>query len=490
MTSEKTYDLGGFVETLRYDLVVLGSGSTAFAAALRAAEMGKTAVMTEARTVGGTCVNRGCLPSKNLIEAAKLVHEARHPRYPGIEPHDVRFDFGELIRQKDEVISVFRDKKYASLVDESDNIDIVRGRVAFADEGAVEVDGRRIEGEKFLVALGSTPVAPEIEGLEEVPYVTSDLLTNREDMELKELPESLVVVGGGYVALELGQMFSRFGSRVTILERSNRLLKRGYEPEVGLALQRILREEGVDVRTNATVRRIRAIEGGVAVELEGGDEVRVERLLIATGRRPNTEGVGLEQAGVETNGHGEVVVDEYLRTSVPYVFAAGDVIGNQLGSQMATPVGAHDGTIVARNAFAENREEMRTVDHSVVPRAIFTDPQVGLVGMTEEEGIARGHRCWCRTIPMELVPRAGAIHDTRGIIKMVADAETNRVLGVSMVGVNAAEVIHEAAMGLRFGATIDDFVDLLHVYPTMAEALKIAAISRRKDPAKLSCCAE
>lgn len=472
-----------------YDLVVLGSGSTAFAAALRAAEMGKTAVMTEARTVGGTCVNRGCVPSKNLIEAAKLVHEARHPRYPGIERHDVRFDFGEFIRQKDEIISMFRDKKYEGLVGGEENIDVVRGRVAFADKGAVEVDGRRIEGERFLVALGSTPVVPEVEGLEEIPYMTSDLLTSEEDMELKELPESLVVVGGGYVALELGQMFSRLGTRVTILERSNRVLKHGYEPEVGLTLQEILREEGVDVRTNATVRRVRAVEVGVSVELEDGDEVRAERLLVAAGRRPNTEGVGLEKAGVETNGHGEVVVDEYLRTSVPHIFAAGDVIGNQLGSQMATPVAAHDGGIVARNAFADG-EGMRAVDRSVIPRAIFTDPQVGIVGLTEKQGIERGHRCWCRSIPMELVPRAGVIHNTRGMIKMVADADTNRVLGVSMVGVNAAEVIHEAAMGLRFRATLDDFVDLLHVYPTMAEAMKIAAIARRKDPAKLSCCAE
>ncbi len=472
-----------------YDLVILGSGSTAFAAALKAAEMGKTALMTEARTVGGTCVNRGCVPSKNLIEAAKLVHEARHPRYPGIEPNEVRFDFGELVRQKDEVISYFRDKKYESLVGGSENIEVLEGRVAFADGGAVEVDGRRIEGEKFLVALGSTPVPPEIEGLDEVPYMTSDMLTSQEDMELKELPESLVIVGGGYVALELGQMFSRFGSRVTILERSDRVLKHGYEPEVGLAVQGILREEGVDVRTEANIRRVRRAGEGVAVELESGGEIRAERLLVATGRRPNTQGIGLEKAGVETNGHGEIVVDEFLRTSAPHVFAAGDVIGDQLESQMATPVGAHDGTTVAENAFAASDGELRAVDHSVIPRAIFTDPQVGIVGMTEEEGIARGHRCWCRTIPMELVPRAGAIRDTRGVIKMVADADTDRVLGVSMVGQSAAEVIHEAAMGLRFGAKIGDFVDMIHVYPTMAEALKIAAISRRKDPAKLSCCA-
>ena len=477
------------MENGQYDLVILGSGSTAFAAALRAAEMGKTAVMTEARTIGGTCVNRGCLPSKNLIEAAKLIHEARHPRFPGTEPCEVKFDFGELIGQKDELVSDYRGERYLRLVDESENIELVEGRVSFADEGAVEVDGRRIEGEKFLVALGSTPVAPEIESLDEVPYITSDLLTSEEDMELTELPESLVIVGGGYIALELGQMFARFGSRVTILERSDQVLKHGYEPEVGQTLQEILREEGVEIWTNAKAKRVSAFEAGVAVELESGDAVRAERLLLATGRRPNIGGIGLEGVGVETNGAGEIVVDEFLRTSVPYIFAAGDVVGGQTGSQMATPVAAKDGGVAAENAFAESEDALRVVDHSVVPRAIFTDPQVGIVGMTEEEGIERGHRCWCRTIPMDLVPRAEAIHAPRGIIKMVADADTNRVLGVSMVGESAAEVIHEAAMGLRFGATIEDFVDMLHVYPTMAEALKIAAISRHKDPAKLSCCA-
>ncbi len=343
------------------------------------------------------------------------------------------------------------------------------------------------------MALGSTPVAPEIEGLDEVPYMTSDLLTSEEDIELTELPESLVIVGGGYIALELGQMFSRFGSRVTILERSDQVLRHGYEPQVGRAVQRILREEGVDIRTDAKIWRVRRADQGprpgVAVELESGEEVRAERLLVATGRCPNTEGIGLEKAGVETNGHGEVVVDEFLRTSAPHVFAAGDVIGAQLRSQMATPVGAKDGTAVTENAFAADGQKMRPADHSVIPRAIFTEPQVGIVGVTEEEAIARGHRCWCRTIPMDLVPRAGAIHAPCGIIKMVADTDTDKVLGVSMVGESAAEVIHEAAMGLRFGATIEDFVDMIHVYPTMAEALKIAAISRHKDPAKLSCCA-
>ena len=477
-----------------YDVVIMGSGSTAFSAALRAAELGKTAVMTEVRTLGGTCVNRGCLPSKNLIEAANIVYHARHPRYPGLTPCEIEVDFPALISGKDEVIHDYRDKKYSSLVGNEQKIEVIEGRAQLADTNTVEVhsaDGvQRLTGEHILIALGSSPVIPDIEGLSEVPYLTSDLLTSQEDLELHELPRSLIIIGGGYIALELGQMFSRFGTQVTILERRQHILMHGYEPEVGLTLQPLLIDEGITVKSNVTVRRVRQVGDEIAVtaSVKGSQsEFRAQKLLVATGRRPNTQNVGFEQVGVRLNERGAIVVDDYLRTNVPNIWAAGDIIGNELGSQMATPVGAHDGSIMARNAFSGS---LQKVDHRVIPRTIFTDPQVAVVGMTEEEAIEAGHLCWCSTVPMELVPRAGAIRDTRGAIKMVADAESNEVLGVSMVGASAGEVIHEAAMAMRFRATIDDFIDLLHVYPTMAEALKIVAISRYKDPAKLSCCAD
>ncbi len=480
--------------TDRYDLVILGSGSTAFAAAITATELGKTSVMTEARTVGGTCVNRGCLPSKNLIEAAKLLHDARAPRYPGLVGRDLGLDFRQLIAQKDDVIAGYREKKYLSIFDEGRDVPIVQGHAHLLDASTVTVEGpqgaTRLEGDQILVALGSSPDIPDIDGLRDVPYLTSDLLTSEGDLELTDLPESLVVIGGGYIAVELGQMFSRFGSTVTILERGDRLLA-AYEPEIGLALGDLLRAEGLDVRTEARVVRVSADQGGVVVTAEVDRRERTvaaAQLLVATGRRPNTGGVGLEDAGVRLDARGAVVVDEFLRTRVPSIWAAGDVIGAAHDSQMATPVGARDGGIAAHNALSG--EAPRCVDHRVIPRAVFTDPQVGVVGLTDEEANAAGYTCWCNTLPMELVPRAGAIRDTRGVIKMVADADTNEVLGVSMLGANAGEVIHEAAMGLRFHATIDDFIDLLHVYPTMAEALKIVAISRYKDPSKLSCCAE
>jgi mercuric reductase len=473
----------------RFDLVILGSGSTAFAAALRAQELGKTVVMTEERTLGGTCANRGCLPSKNLIEAAKLVHDAAHPRYPGLRPAKLEVDFPALVRQKDDVIAGYRRKKYESLL--GGPIRVERGHAELVDAHAVEVNGKRLAGGAILIATGSRPVLPEINGLAEVPYLTSDLLTSGEEVELEELPESLLIVGAGYIALELGQMFRRLGSAVTILERSPELLSHGYEPEVGPAVRRIFEQEGIEVLRNAVASEVRADRGGVVatVRVDGeAREIRAERLLVAAGRRPNTDRIGVGKAGVMLGEHGQVIVDEHLRTNVPHIFAAGDVVGREQGSQMATPVGSQDGGIAAHNALSG--EPPRKVNHRVIPRAVFIDPPLATVGMSEEQAALAGHPCWCRAVPMSLVPRAGAIRDERGFVKMVADRKTNEVLGVTMLGHGAAEVIHEAAMALRFRARLEDFIDLLYVYPTMAEALKIAAISRFKDPAKLSCCAE
>ena len=472
-----------------FDLVILGSGSTAFAAALRAQELGKTTVMTEERIPGGTCVNRGCLPSKNLIEAAKLLYDAKNPRYPGISPTNLELDFQALIKQKDDVIAGYRNKKYESLL--GTGFYIEQGHAEFVDAHTVQVGEKQLSGENILIATGSRPVFPSIEGLESVPYLTSDLLTSNESMELTECPHSLLIIGGGYIALELGQMFHRFGTEVTILERSQQVLAHGYEPEAGQTIGTIFQEEGIQIITQASVSSVRQETNAVVVTVSMGDstqEFRAEKLLITTGRRPNTDNINIKKAGVLLGEKGQVQVDEYLKTNVSHIFAAGDVIGSEISSQMATPVGSQDGGIVAHNALSDQNQ--RSVNHRVIPRAIFTDPQIGIVGMTEKEAIAAGHRCWCRAIPMSLVPRAGAIRDTKGVIKMVADAETDEVLGVTMVGNSAAEIIHEVAMGMRFHAKLYDFIDLIHIYPTMAEALKIAAISRYKDPAKLSCCAE
>lgn len=480
----------------RYDLVILGSGSTAFAAALHAAELGKSAVMTEFRTVGGTCANRGCLPSKNLIEAARLVYDAAHPRYPGLTPVHMPFSWADLVAQKDEIIEEYRAHKYESLLDDPDHMQVVPGQARLVSDHEVEVrtpDGpRRLIGSQVLIATGSQPRIPHVPGLVDVPYLTSDLLSSADDLwgtELREQPRSLLILGGGSIALELGQMFARFGTEVTLVTRGKRILS-GYEPEIAEALTDILQEEGLRIVTGAQVRGVRSEGEGVAlsVKLHGSQQtLSAEKLLVSTGRSPNTQEIGLERADVEIDSAGAVRVDRNLRTGVSHIWAAGDVIGRETGSQMATPVGAHDGKIAAHNALSG--EPLREVDHTVIPRTIFTDPQVAVVGLTDEAANAAGIACECNTIPLSVVPRAGAIRDTRGVIKMVLERPTRRVVGVSMLGQSAGEVIHEAAMALRFGATTDDLADLIHVYPTMAEALKLVAISFTKDVNRLSCCA-
>jgi mercuric reductase len=480
----------------RYDLVILGSGSTAFAAALHAAELGKSAVMTEFRTVGGTCANRGCLPSKNLIEAARLVYDAAHPRYPGLSPAHMPVNWAELVAQKDEIIQKYRSHKYEGLLDEPDHIQVVSGQARLVSGHEVEVqcddDVRRLIGDQILIATGSAPRIPHVPGLSDVPYLTSDLLSSADDpwgTELREQPRSLLILGGGYIALELGQMFARFGTKVILVTRGKSILS-GYEPEIAEALTEILQEEGLRIVTSAQVRDVERAGEGVALSVQRhGSQLRFTagKLLIATGRSPNTEALGLAEIGVDIDAIGAVRVDRTLRTSVPHIWAAGDVIGRETESQMATPVGAHDGKTAAHNALSG--EPLREVDHTVIPRVIFTDPQVAVVGLTDKEAVAAGIACTCNAIPLSVVPRAGAIRDTRGVIKMVLDDATRRVVGVSMLGANAGEVIHEAAMALRFGATTDDFIDLIHVYPTMAEALKLVAISFTKDVNRLSCCA-
>ena len=478
------------------DLMILGSGSTAFAAAIHAAELGKTVAMTEYRTVGGTCANRGCLPSKNLIEAARLVYDAAHPRYPGLTPVRMPVSWTELVAQKDEIVQTYRAHKYESLLDEPERIQIVSGNARLLSDHEVEVQAgnnlHHLTGEQILVATGSAPFIPMLPGLANVPYLTSDLLSSADDpwgTELREQPRSLLILGAGYIALELGQMFARFGTQVTLVTHGQRILS-GYEPEIAEELTTILQKEGLRIVTEAQIQSVQRTGEGLTLSFQqhGSQQMlTAEKLLVATGRRPNTANIGLEQTGVALDATGAIRVDRTLRTNIASIWAAGDVIGSETESQMATPVGAHDGKIAAHNALSG--ETLRLVDHTVLPRAIFTDPQVAVVGLSDEEAATAGIECECNTIPLSAVPRTGALRDHRGVIKMVVDSTTRRVVGVSMLGTNAAEVIHEAAMALRFGATTDDFIAMVHVYPTMAEALKIVAISFTKDINRLSCCA-
>src|SRR5579859_5838959 len=302
----------------RFDLVILGSGSTAFAAALHAAELSKSVVMIESRTVGGTCANRGCLPSKNLIEAARLVYEAAHPRYPGLSPVRLPVNWADLMAQKDEIIQQYRAHKYESLLDGPGHIQVVSGQATLVSDHEVAVestDGTRyLVGDQLLIATGSAPTIPNVPGLEMVPYLTSDLLSAADDpwdTALREQPRSLVILGGGYIALELGQMFARFGTEVTLVTPGKGILS-GYEPEIVEALTRILEEEGLHIASGAQAQGVERSQEGIALSVQRHGRRRTftaEKLLVAAGRRPNTRGIGLERAGVEVDKAGAVLVN-------------------------------------------------------------------------------------------------------------------------------------------------------------------------------------
>lgn len=456
-----------------YDVVILGSGSTAAAAAKVARRLDKTVLITEERLLGGTCLNYGCVPSKFLIEAAKAYYTMKRPRFYGIECVESKLVFEDLIQQKNEIVRQYREKKRDSIADD-DGITLVRGHASFVNSTTIDVEGKQFIGEKILIATGSRPYVPEIEGLEKSGYLTSDLLTTDEPGELTTLPESLVIIGGGYIAIELGQMFARFGTKVTMIEKSSRLLSRGYEPEVGELIQKILEEEGIEFLFNATVDSVsRTKKDGYHIKVKIGRklfELTPSHLLVAAGRQPNADNIQAERAGVEVAEDGYVKVDEHFRTSQENIYACGDVIGPELGNQMATPVGVADAKMAIKNAFSEIGGQIP--DRRVMPRAIFSEPEIATVGLTAEQAAAKGYAVQTRSIPLTWVPRAVMMQHTDGLVKIISDEESEEVIGATIIGPAAGDLAQQVALGMRFGAKLLDFKDIMYVYPSMSEALK------------------
>ncbi len=461
------------------DLLVVGAGSAGFAAAIRGAELGATVAMVERGALGGTCVNVGCVPSKTLIRAAETKRRAERSPFNGIEPRLEAFDFRRVIAQKATLVRELQQAKYWDVLAAYPTIRLIRGSARFRSDGTVEVDGDPIAARKVIVATGASPWAPPIPGLDSLEYLTSTTL-----MELEALPASLVAMGGGAVGLELAQAFARFGTKVTVVEALPRLVS-SEDEDLGAALESSLRSEGIGVHTGATVRRVDGGPGRYRVVVDGPDGSRTiegERILVATGRRPNTSGLGLIEAGIALGAKGEILVDEQLRTRRPDVYAAGDVIGDPAFVYVA----AYAGALATENAL---NGAARKYDLHAVPRVTFTDPALASVGLTESAARAAGHEVLVSRLEMKHVPRALAAHDTRGLVKLVADAKTRRLLGAHLLAPEAGDVIQEAVLAIRFGIGIDELGSIMHPYLTSSEAIKLAARAFDKDIAKLSCCA-
>ncbi|PRX37031.1 mercuric reductase [Meinhardsimonia xiamenensis] len=463
----------------RFDLVVIGAGSAGFSAAITAADEGAQVALIGHGTIGGTCVNVGCVPSKALIRAVEPLHHARAARrFAGIEAEARVTDWAATVRQKRELVEELRRAKYIDVLPSHPRVRYIEGAARLAPDGAVEVEGRRLEAPRIIIATGSRPHVPEIPGLGDVPWHDSTSL-----LELEEVPDSLIVIGGGYIGVELAQILARAGSRVSILTRHG-LLPRA-EPEISQALTGYFAEEGITVRKVGGYERVEAGGEGVVVHVpEAGEARRItaEALLVATGRVPNSGGLGLEEAGVATDARGGIVIDAHMRTSRAGVYAAGDVTGRDQFVYMA----AYGAKIAARNALQGDRW---SYDNSAIPSVVFSDPQVASVGMTEAAARAAGHDVRVSVLPLEHVPRAIAARDTRGLIKLVADAATHRLLGAHVLAPEGADSIQAAAFAIRAGMGWDELGDAIFPYLTTVEGLKLAAQTFEKDVAALSCCA-
>lgn len=461
-----------------YDLAVVGAGSAGFAAAITAAELGARVALIGHGTIGGTCVNTGCVPSKTLIRATEVVHHASAvARFAGIRGEGRVADWRTVVRQKDELVAALRQSKYLDLLPEYNSVAYLEGPAGLAADGVI-IDSAPIRAGKIIIATGARPALPPIPGIASVPYLSSTTA-----MEIEHLPRSLLIVGGGYIGCELGQMFARAGVAVTIACR--RRLLPDAEPEIAAALTDYLREEGVIIRDGLSYREICHGPDGVALSVVAGghpETITAEQVLVAAGRTPNTEGLGLDAAGIELSPNGGIRVDDRMRTTRPGVYAAGDVTGRDEFVYMA----AYGARIAAQNALDG---DATLYDATAMPAVVFTDPQVASVGLTEAQARAAGLAVNISVLPLDRVPRALAARDTRGLFKLVAEAGSGRLIGAHILAPEGGDSIQTAALAIKCGLTVQHLAETIFPYLTTVEGLKLAAQTFDKDVSKLSCCA-
>ncbi|MBI4037689.1 mercury(II) reductase [Candidatus Curtissbacteria bacterium] len=471
-----------------YDLIIIGGGAGAFAAAIKANELrAKALIINHGLPLGGTCVNVGCIPSKNLLKAGEVLYYSQHHNFGGIKLRTEEFDFGKTIQEELDVVAAMRKEKYEEVLKNLQNVTFIEGRAKFTSPVEIEVNGQKYQGKKFVIATGSTANVPPISGIKEAGY-----LTHIEALANKKQPKSLVIIGAGPLGLEFAQMFYHFGTKVTVLQKGNTILPR-VEPEIASALQKYLSDEGIEVYTEVETLSVRK-EGsekvvkakinkfvtGVIKGIE--QEFRAEEILLAAGKTANTKDLNLQIAGVEIDERLAIKVNEYQKTSKDHIFAVGDVTNQKLRLET---IAGREGTLAAKNALTGSRD---SINYWQVPYAVFTYPAVAGIGMTDAEVIESGGRCSCNTIDFSKVPKAGAIKDTRGVIKMVINSENKKILGIHMVAPEAADIINQGIYILKGEMTVDDVIDSLPVFPTLSESIKIAALSFTTDITKLSCC--
>jgi len=478
--SEKGSYESGKKENTTPDLLVIGAGSAGFSAAITAAEAGADILFAGEGTIGGTCVNVGCVPSKTMIRAVETIHQARSAsRFDGIRGTSEIFDWKALIDQKQQLVESLRKSKYIDILSSYPKIDYVEGKAVFAGNFTdVEINGQTYHPKKIVIATGSSAALPPINGIHSVSVLNSTTA-----LELEKLPESILIIGGGYIGSELGQMFVRAGVKVTICCRS-RLLPEA-EPEISETLAEYFKEEGITVLQGIRYKSIEKTQKGIKLVYETRDSIEsieAEQVLAATGRKPNSAGMGVEKVGIKLLKNDGIEVNEYMRTTNPDIYAVGDVTGKDMFVYMA----AYGGKLAVRNALEGNHLQY---DATTMPSVTFTDPQVASVGLTESEAKSKGYDVKTTLLTLDNVPRFLAARDTRGLIKLVADSKTDKILGAHILAPEGGDSIQTMVISIKAGLTTEDLANTIFPYLTAVEGLKLAAQTFGKDVSKLSCCA-
>jgi pyruvate/2-oxoglutarate dehydrogenase complex dihydrolipoamide dehydrogenase (E3) component len=443
---------------MKFDAIAIGSGQAANPLSVALADLGWKVALIERAELGGSCINTGCTPTKTMVASAQVAHYARDAARWGVRASDVAVDMPAVVARKNQVVQKGRGGVQAR-VDARPNVKLIRGHAKFTGPHQVQVGAELFESEKIFIDSGTRPAIPKIPGIDAVPF-----LTNATVMELQAVPEHLLVLGGGYIGLEFGQMFRRFGSRVTIVHNGERIMPR-EDLDIASALQQALESEGVTFRVNAATKRVENRNGGIALTVESGgatETVQGSHLLVATGRKPNTDDLGLEAAGVTADARGYVNVNGRLETNVPGVWALGDV----KGGPAFTHISYNDYQIVYANMIEGKN---LSIENRYLPYALFTDPQLGRVGITEAEARASGRKFKMGTAPMSTVSRAIERDETAGLMKIIVDAQNDRILGAAILGSEGGETVQILGAMILADAPYTVLKGAVYIHPTLAE---------------------
>ncbi len=467
----------------QYDLIIIGGGSAAFSAAIKAESIGLTTLMVNGGLdFGGTCVNVGCVPSKNLIRMAETAYHATHSNFAGIKPKGVDIDFKQVIKDKKQLVATLQQKKYMDVVSDFQNLKMIKGWAKFKDKKTIIVDDKdEYTALKFLIATGSTTNIPNIEGLNEIGY-----LTNVSLFDLEEKPESITIMGAGYIGLEIAMAYNRLGVKTRIIEFTDRVL-RTQTPDISEELQKQMRSEGIELlpnfraqkfekRGNETIIYCKCPDGSFTEFVEKG------KVVIATGTKANTSALGIENIGLNLTKSGHISVNKKMETNLAHINAAGDVANTPAFVYTA----AKEGNIAVSNAFTGSEQK---TDYSSLPWVVFTDPQIAGAGMDEVEAEAQNIPFEVSKLELKDVPMAIAANDMRGFIKLIRNTETDKLIGARVVAPEGGELIQQLSMAIKYGITVNELADSFYPYLTLGEGIKLAAITFGKDVSKLSCCA-